>query len=62
MPRVLKESPDTVIHRIETYLREAKFGNSRLIMNNEALVIEYNEFTTGHKRFEKISGIIKNNS
>jgi len=59
---VLKESPDTVIHRIETYLREAKFGNSRLIMNNEALVIEYNEFTTGHKRFEKISGIIKNNS
>ena len=62
MPKVLKESPDTVIHRIETYLREAKFGNSRLIMNNEALVIEYNEFTTGHKRFEKISGIMKNNS
>ena len=62
MPKVLKESPDTVIHRIEAYLREAKFGNSRLIMNNEALVIEYNEFTTGHKRFEKISGIMKNSS
>ena len=62
MPKVLKESPDTVIHRIETYLREAKFGNSRLVMNNESLVIEYNEFKTGHKRFETISGIIKNSS
>ena len=62
MPKVLKETPDTVIHRIETYLREAKFGNSRLIMNNEALVIEYNDYNTGHKRFEKISEIMKNSS
>jgi hypothetical protein len=33
-----------------------------LHMNADALVIEYTDWETGHKRFEKISDIRKNNS
>ena len=33
-----------------------------LHMNSDGLVLEYNDAETGHKRFEKISGVKKNNS
>jgi hypothetical protein len=31
-------------------------------MNADALVIEYNSYATGHKRWETISEVAKNNS
>jgi len=34
----------------------------KLHMNGDGLVLEYNEKGTGYKRFEKMSGIEKNNS
>ena len=60
----LKENADTVIFRIESFIREADLYKSTptLHMNNDGLVLEYNEWETGHKRFEKISGVKKNNS
>ena len=59
----LKESVDTVLFRIESFMREADHGKGlTLHMNNDGLVLEYNEWETGHKRFEKISGVKKNNS
>ena len=59
----LKESADTVIFRIESFMREADHGKGlALHINNDGLVLEYNEWETGHKRFEKISGVKKNTS
>jgi len=59
----LKESVDTVLFRIESFMREADHGKGlTLHMNADALVLEYNEWESGHKRFEKISGVKKNNS
>lgn len=60
----LKESVDTVIFRLESFMREADFHKSTpsLHMNADALVLEYNDWETGHKRFEKIAGVEKNNS
>tara|TARA_B100000085_G_scaffold238899_1_gene228609 strand:- start:211 stop:345 length:135 start_codon:yes stop_codon:yes gene_type:complete len=44
-------------------MREADHGKGlTLHMNNDGLVLEYNEWESGHKRFEKISGVKKNNS
>lgn len=64
MSNQLKESVDTVIFRLESFMREADFYKSTptLHMNADALVLEYNDWETGHKRFEKISDIRKNNS
>ena len=59
----LKESADTVIFRIESFMREADHGKVVILhMNADALVLEYNEWETGYKRFEKISGVKKNSS
>ena len=64
MSNQLKESVDTVKFRLESFMREADFYKStpNLHMNADALVLEYNDWETGHKRFEKISDIRKNNS
>ena len=64
MSNQLKESVDTVIFRLESFMREADIYKSTpsLHMNADALVIEYTDWETGHKRFEKISDIRKNNS
>jgi len=45
-------------------MREADFFKSvpRLHMNADGLVMEFNQLGTGYKRFEKISGVRKNNS
>ena len=64
MSNKLTESPDTVIFRIESFMREAdlhKFSPV-LHLNSNALVMEYNDAETGHKRFEKIAEVKKNNS
>ena len=60
----LKENVDTVIFRLESFMQEADFYKSTPIlhMNADGLVLEYNEWETGYKRFEKISGVKKNNS
>jgi hypothetical protein len=34
----------------------------KLHINNDALVLEYNEKGTGYKRFQKVAGVKKNNS
>ena len=64
MSKQLRESADTVIFRLESFMREADFYKSTpsLHMNADGLVLEYNDAETGHKRFEKISGVRKNNS
>ena len=60
----LRDSADTVIFRIEAFMREADFFKSvpRLHMNADGLVMEFNQLGTGYKRFERISGVKKNNS
>ena len=59
----LKENADSVCFRIQSYMIEAS-NNTALIlhMNADGLVIEYNDEETGHKIFEKISDVQKNNS
>ena len=47
--------PGDIAHRIEWALREAREDPApALHMNADALVIEYNDASTGHKMFEKI--------
>lgn len=61
----LKESADTVVFRISsfcTYEADIKKFEPKLHLNSDGLVLEYNDKETGHKRFEKISGVKKNNS
>ena len=64
MSKQLKESVDMILFLIESFMREADFYKSTpsLHINADGLVIEYNDSETGHKRFEKISDIRKNNS
>ena len=48
---------------IESFLREASPRHPCVLhMNADALVIEYNDIETGHKNFEIISKLRKNNS
>jgi len=48
---------------IESFMREASPRNPCVLhMNSDALVIEYNDIETGHKKFETISVLRKNNS
>lgn len=60
----LNQTAMTVEWRIGVWLREAdtKKFEPRLHVNGDALVIEYNDKETGHKRFEKISGVKKKSS
>ena len=65
MSSVLRESAETVVFRISsfcTYEADLKKFEPVLHMNGDGLVLEYNDKDTGHKRFEKISGVKKNNS
>lgn len=59
----LKENADSVCFRIQSYMIEASNNPAPVLhMNADALVIEYNDEETGHKIFEKISDVQKNNS
>ena len=63
MGAILKENADSVCFRIQSYMIEASRNPAPILhMNANALVIEYTDAETGHKRFEKISDIRKNNS
>ena len=63
MSNQLKENADSVCFRIQSFMMEARNNPApALHMNGDALVLEYNDAETGHKRFEKISGVKKNNS
>ena len=65
MSHELKESAETVVFRISsfcTYEADLKKFEPVLHLNGDGLVLEYNDKETGHKRFEKISGLKKNNS
>lgn len=59
----LKLHPGDVANRIEWALREARIDPVPLLhMNADALVIEYNDRTTGAKMFERICGVTKKSS
>ena len=59
----LKENADSVCFRIQSYMIEARNNPAPVLhMNADGLVIEYNDEETGHKIFEKISDVQKNNS
>ena len=63
MSRELKENADSVCFRIQSYMMEASNNPTPVLhMNADGLVLEYNDKETGHKMFEKISGLKKNNS
>ena len=63
MGRELKENADSVCFRIQSFMMEANNNPAPVLhMNEDGLVLEYNDKETGHKRFEKISGVRKNNS
>ena len=60
---ILKENADSVCFRIQSYMIEASNNPAPILhMNSDGLVLEYNDAETGHKRFEKISGVKKNTS
>lgn len=50
------ESIETIIHRLEVAIREAK-ELPIVRINSDAIVVEYNEVATGFKRFERITDI-----
>ena len=61
----LKGTAENIAFRLRTYcVYEADVEKfiPKLHMNNDALVLEYNEKGTGYKRFQKIAGVEKNNS
>ena len=58
----LKLDAGKVSDRIVFFVQEARDGFARLHMNSDALVIEYNDKVTGHKLWEIISTVEKNNS
>mgnify|MGYP003327217307 FL=1 len=58
----LKMNAGAVADRIGFFLQESRDGFARLHMNSDALVIEYNDKVTGHKLWEVISTVEKNNS
>lgn len=65
MSNQLKSTAENIAFRIRTFcVYEADIEKfvPKLHMNNDGLVLEYNEKGTGYKRFEKISGVTKNNS
>ena len=63
MSNQLKENADSVCFRIQSFMIEARNNPAPVLhMNSDALVIEYNSYDTGHKRWETISEVAKNNS
>ena len=63
MGAILKENADSVCFRIQSYMIEASRNPAPILhMNANALVIEYTDSETGHKRVEKISDIRNNTS
>jgi len=61
----LKGSAENIAFRIRTfcvYEADVEKFEPKLHMNNDGLVLEYNEKGSGYKRFEKMCGVTKNNS
>lgn len=59
----LQDDPKTVSNRIALHFGKAAVDPAPVLhMNADALVIEYNSYATGHKRWETISQVAKNNS
>ena len=59
----LQDNPKTVSNRIALHFSKARLDPAPVLhMNADALVIEYNSYATGHKRWETISEVAKNNS
>lgn len=59
----LRDDPKTVSNRIALHFGRAKSDPAPVLhMNADALVIEYNSYATGQKRWETISQVAKNNS
>lgn len=61
----LKGNAENIAFRLRTfcvYEADVEKFMPKLHMNNDGLVLEYNEKGTGYKRFEKIAGVEKNNS
>ena len=61
----LKGNAENIAFRLRTfcvYEADVEKFMPKLHMNNDGLVLEYNEKGTGYKRFEKIAEVEKNNS
>ena len=59
----LQDNPKTVSNRIALHFSKACVDPAPVLhMNADALVIEYNSYDTGQKRWETISEVAKNNS
>ena len=59
----LQDDPKTVSNRIALHFSRARLDPAPVLhMNANALVIEYNSYDTGHKCWETISQVAKNNS
>ena len=59
----LEDNPKTVSNRIALHFSRARLDPAPVLhMNSDALVIEYNSYDTGHKLWETISEVKKNNS
>ena len=59
----LQDSPKTVSNRIALHFSRARVEPKPVLhMNADALVIEYNAFDTGYKKWETIARVAKNNS
>ena len=59
----LQDDPKTVSNRIALHFSRAQVEPRPVLhMNADALVIEYNSYATGHKLWETISEVAKNNS
>ena len=56
MSKVVVESVEAIIFKLEVLMREAKSSpEPRLLVNADAIVIEYNDALTGAKVFEKVA-------
>ena len=59
----LQDDPKTVSNRIALHFSRARVEPVPVLhMNADALVMEYNAFDTGYKKWETISEVAKNNS
>jgi hypothetical protein len=55
----LCDTPDTIIHRLEVFMREARSPEDiKLHMANHALVIEYQDNITGYKKYDTLSEVL----
>jgi hypothetical protein len=59
----LQDDPKTIANRIALYFSKAQSNPAPVLhMNADALVIEYNCYGDGSKRWQKISEVAKNSS